>query len=108
MAEEKLDEDLFTMEEEITFELADDTSKAILDALYDTKRENFWRIMQGKDSFTLKDTQGRAAEFIAIVRCKDCKYYHPSDNVEDITCEFGRRVGDGGYCSYGERKDEED
>lgn len=58
-----------------------------------------------------KDEQGR--ELVAVVRCKDCIYCHSTFNEKSqiyLFCEWWDDVhicGDG-FCSYGERKENEE
>lgn len=42
---------------------------------------------------------------IEIVRCRDCKYYHPKTRGCDCECEDGLNCPDANdYCSYGKRR----
>ena len=56
------------------------------------------------------------ADVVEVVRCKDCKYYIPKENLAD---EYANPIGADGlcdntdkytdeddYCSYGERKEQ--
>ena len=51
------------------------------------------------------------ADVVEVVRCKDCKHW--KDGVAGCTdevkcCDIGfYMIGENGYCSYGERKDNE-
>lgn len=56
-----------------------------------------------------------AADVVAVVRCKDCKYrerlrfdgfYHCCN--EDAGMATGIVLNDNDFCSYGERRDEDD
>ena len=57
----------------------------------------------------IKDTP--AADVVEVVRCKDCKHFRFSDMFSDMYGECSqahiRIVRPDGFCSYGERKDEE-
>ena len=37
------------------------------------------------------------ADVVEVVRCKDCKYYNPTDHC------YLQGAGENDYCSYGER-----
>lgn len=47
----------------------------------------------------------------AVVRCKDCKYWKDIDlktTEHEKICEIGfYKIGENGFCSFGERKDNE-
>ena len=55
------------------------------------------------------------ADFVEVVRCKDCKRYEKAEyfsyDSEDATknvCRlFGRQMQEDDFCSYGERKQDE-
>ena len=44
------------------------------------------------------------SEWVEIVRCKDCKYYEPYDDQDDLCVYTMTSVVADGYCSYAERK----
>lgn len=48
------------------------------------------------------------ADFVEVVRCKDCKYYEIHKPSVTLNCERNGRVipmMPNDFCSYGERKD---
>lgn len=57
-----------------------------------------------------------AIDSVTVVRCKDCRYYdnhygspyrnHNDDHIGDCM-QCNHFVGDDDYCSFGERKDDE-
>ena len=46
------------------------------------------------------------ADFVDVVRCKDCKHYQNDTFFGQGWCN-GRRVEKDGFCSHGERRDHE-
>lgn len=73
--------------------------------------------IQGWDVASVIDINAMPTiDAVPVIRCKDCKYYEQTD--DDYEGEQGedswgvcRNTGAGmmrcGYCSYGERKDDE-
>ena len=59
------------------------------------------------DILTIKGIFGEQIEYVPVVRCKDCKYWH-NDGIM-TTCD--KNIGNGYdaeyYCANGERKDGE-
>lgn len=50
-----------------------------------------------------------AADVVEVVRCKDCKYCDYKSNVIGCACFMGgllRNTKENGYCSFGERRDD--
>ena len=50
------------------------------------------------------------ADFVEVVRCKDCKYCEQSKYSNVMFCDWHReyfRTKPDDFCSYGERKDAE-
>ena len=49
------------------------------------------------------------ADFVEVVRCKDCKFYenveYYPEGTKDICRLFKRQLQPTDFCSYGERKD---
>ena len=46
-----------------------------------------------------------------LVRCKDCKHSHPwyaDKSICELWADTGVDVFNDGFCSYGERKDDEE
>lgn len=46
-----------------------------------------------------------------LIRCKDCRFFHPRKHINETycTCEVGMvEPYDKGYCSYAERKGEQE
>ena len=53
-----------------------------------------------------------SADVVEVVRCKDCKHHEEllNNNDENVLCwvhDIDVIVDGNGYCSYGERKDQE-
>lgn len=53
-----------------------------------------------------------SADVVEVVRCKDCKHHEEllNNNDENVLCwvhDVDIVVAKNGYCSYGERKDDE-
>ena len=47
---------------------------------------------------------------VPVVRCKDCKHselWHSDRRRCFLWCETGNSVWDDGYCSYGERREDD-
>ena len=60
-------------------------------------------IITEKVKHALDDTTVDAVE---VVRCKDCKEFHRSDDKLAQHCKFyGAMVQEDDFCSYGERKE---
>lgn len=86
------------------FTLDEETEKRLYDLLtdIDTRRTNiFW----------VKDKRGYHAEYVKVIRCKDCKFV----GTDATCCLVCKRDGMGlkpfhvyhdDYCSYAERKEE--
>lgn len=65
---------------------------------------NTWS-MFGNDNLESRLKRLPSADVVEVVRCKDCKFW-------DSGCRWCELWGDtqeydNGYCSYGERKDDE-
>ena len=46
------------------------------------------------------------AEMVAVVRCKDCRYYNPIDENKPYPCGYGMYMcNKDDFCSYGERRE---
>lgn len=43
-----------------------------------------------------------SADIVAVVRCKDCKWYGTND---ELCLREGMSMSEEDYCSYGEQKD---
>ena len=83
------------------FTLDEETEKRLYDLLtdIDTRRTNiFW----------IKDKRGYHAEYVKVIRCKDCKYAKCIEQNDDWwECSHDKRVMHGdGFCSWAERKEE--
>ena len=60
----------------------------------------------------LGEKEPECKQFVEVVRCKDCKYYHTHNrsvkwNTEAVYCckSALKKVCPDDFCSYGERKD---
>lgn len=80
--------------------------------------ERFGGYLDDDMLYRIKLALGRlpSADVVKVVRCKDCKYgkwkISELDNKTKgyecaIHAVFENDFGDNGYCSYGERKDDE-
>mgnify|MGYP006988401526 CR=1 FL=1 len=69
----------------------------------DQSSRRMWSAMSGETECS--DFKNKA-DFVEVVRCKDCKYfacYNPNDKY----CMFGNALSvsnDNSYCGYGESK----
>ena len=54
-------------------------------------------------SFSIKDKHGNEAEYVKVVRCKDCKRSETDRNGIPYCTKFWRFME---YCSSGKRKEE--
>ena len=54
-------------------------------------------------SFSIKDKHGNEAEYLKVVRCKDCKHSETDRNGIPYCTKFWRFME---YCSSGKRKEE--
>ena len=58
---------------------------------------------------TIKDDKFPISKWVEPVRCKDCKYWHEPDENNWGNCyEWGGYSQENDYCSWGERKDEDE
>lgn len=58
---------------------------------------------------TITTTTGTSAEYVQVIRCRDCKCWKPSmTDVTEHVCHWGgfRKNADD-YCSWAERKEHE-
>ncbi len=64
-------------------------------------------LFRGKDGKPYRDEIDSmpTADVVEVVRCKDCKHY----NGDSAVCKrMNRIMKDDGFCSYGERREDED
>lgn len=93
------------MTDTFTFTLDEETEKRLFELLTDVD-------VSKTPSFSIKDKYGNTAEYVKVVRCKDCVYsedtYHdgdcycnrPKESLQYI-CNWGH------YCGWALRKDED-
>ena len=79
------------------FTLDEETEKRLYDLMtdMDTRRTN---------RFCITDKRGYHAEYVKIIRCKDCRYYYRNEHC----IRYGDRfpTDRGYYCADAERKEE--
>lgn len=86
------------------FTLDEETEKRLYDLLTDMDTRN-------TDRFWIKDKRGYHAEYVKVIRCKDCKHYEWSDNrafgYPTKRCEWTgfEDMDNMDYCSRAERKE---
>ena len=72
----------------------------------DKLQETFKELHGGKRSLLI-DTEP-TADVVEVVRCKDCKWWDNDGDAERCAHKYGGMwAKSDGYCSYGERADEE-
>lgn len=82
------------------FTLDEETEKRLYDLLTDMDTRNTNR-------FWITDKRGYHAEYVKVIRCKDCKYAKCIEQNDDWwECSHDKRVMHGdGFCSWAERKE---
>lgn len=81
------------MSDTFTFTLDDETEKRLFDLLTDMD-------VSKTPSFSISDKHGNTAEYVKVVRCRDCKH-----RMHDKTCiKNMKRKPDDGFCDEGEQK----
>ena len=78
------------------FTLDEDTEKRLHELLTDIDARNTNR-------FWITDKRGYRAEYVKVVRCKDCKHSETDRNGIPYCTKFWRFME---YCSSGKRKEE--
>ncbi len=96
----KFDASLMQTEETFTFKLDEETEKKLFDLLTDVD-------VSKMPSFTIKDKYGNEAEYVKVIRCRDCRWFLPSERKKSRGwCSFSQHgcPNEDDYCSDAERK----
>ena len=80
------------------FTLDEDTEKRLYELLTDMDTRNTNR-------FWITDKRGYRAEYVKVVRCKDCKWFGDIGCAISIVDDTDKPSGND-YCSFAERKEE--
>ena len=87
------------MDDTFTFTLDDETEKRLLELLTDVD-------VSKTPSFGIKDKHGNEAEYVKVIRCKDC-YFYKSENLQCMMHDNDETEWyDNDYCSLAERRKE--
>ena len=89
------------------------TEKRLIDANV-LKAKAFPEYMSGEGMVFVQDIdETPTVDAVEVVRCKDCKHYHPMkpypsyNGHTNYCCRCATvKVGDNDFCSYGERRDD--
>ena len=65
--------------------------------------EGLWAI--DSNPYRLFEQYAEERDFVEVVRCKDCIYYHKGNWYDDDVCKVHSN-NDRGYCAWGERKND--
>jgi hypothetical protein len=103
------------MTDTFTFTLDEETEKKLFELLTDVD-------VSITPSFSIKDKHGNEAEYVKVVRCKDCRWFSQTTlgmtyacwhGAETVWGQTGEHAGhnccqriesEEHYCGYGERK----
>ena len=81
------------------FTLDEETEKRLYDLLTDMDTRNTNR-------FWITDKRGYHAEYVKIIRCKDCKHYTGYECIRAKVSNIRVITDENEYCSRAERKEE--
>lgn len=88
-----------SMADRFDFTLDEETEKRLYDLLTDMDTRNTNR-------FWITDKRGYHAEYVRVIRCKDCKYNNGSRCGWHGGAGYKWIVDDDDFCSAAERKEE--
>lgn len=86
------------MTDEITFTLKENPADELYELLKDIDVEK-------TPSFTISDTHGNIAEYVKVIRCKDCRWFRNDDEGTWCVAWAGQNTNPDAFCSYAQPKE---
>ena len=86
------------MKDTFEFTLKENPSEELLEVFSDVNVET-------TPSFTIQDTHGNIAEYVKVIRCRDCRWFRNEDDDTWCVLWAGEKTSPNAFCSYAKTKE---